>query len=251
MICWESDRNIFNLTHFRQRSILATYSIMAFLVISAYQGTVVALISAPQFLYPPMDTKEMFLTSDRHWLTYGGGHEWYFQNVIFKNTDLIESKKDIFKFDAEHETHGTALGKLLEQPDFYVYFGNYRKLMKEIMQNHADINGEHPFHASKSGEMGAGYIHVLVKKSCYFKKSLDSVLAALFAAGVYEHLQDVEMWKDEILGLRKVRNLNKNEPKEANGITLKYLWIPCVLIFTGYLLAGITFISEKISGCFH
>ena len=225
MICWEADSTIFNLARLRQRSIIGAYAIMAFLIIAAYQGTVVALLNAPQFIYPPVDTKEMFLKSDRQWLTFGGGHEWYFKNIIFKNTDLIKQKIELFKRDPVKGPHEKALEKLLESPELYVYFEDYRKIIRKVKQNYEDHSGKHPFHVSKRGGIGSDYIHFLVRKSSYLKKSLDWVLGALSAAGIYEHLENVELFQNEILGLKNAKKLQKNKTEDPKGITLKYLWI--------------------------
>ena len=119
-----------------------------------------------------------------------------------------------------------------------------------MSQKYADISGKHPFYVSKTGEMGSGYQHILIRKFSYFKESLDSVLGALFAAGIYDHLQDMDHLQNEIIGLKMARNSKRNKVEALKGMTLKYLWIPCGLIFMGYLLACIAFMVEITASCF-
>ena len=249
IICWEADCAAFRLKTTRQRLIIGAYAFMAMLLIFAYQGTVVALLSAPQFVYPPIDSKQMFLKSDRQWLTYGDNHEWYFQYEIFYGTDVIESKKKLFSYGSQLGPHGTALTKLLENPEKYVYFEDSYNIMREILRNFGDISGQHTFHFSKNyGSPNAGgYTYMLVRKSCFFKEAFDFAVGTLSAAGIFDHLRAVVNFKNEIFGLKKARKSNKNiKSNKSDGITLKYLWVPCGLISMGYLLAVIVIALEML-----
>ena len=246
MICWDANNAIFKLKHLRQRFVIGSYAVMAFLIISAYQGTVVSFLTVPQFMYPPIDTKEQFITSERRWLTKGHSHEWFWQDVIFKGTDLIKSKKECFTYERVKGSHFYALNKLLSGPDQYVYFHDFQVLKTEIKRNYVDVNGKHPFYFGKETDIAGGYLYMLLKKSCYFKAALDSALGALRAAGIPNHLRRQEEFRNELFGRKKALEFGRKSisSERPSGIPLKLLRVPCGLISIGYILAALVLFFE-------
>ena len=226
--------------------ILSVYMALSFVLIAAYLGILTSFMSAPQYLYPPIDTVGQLEKS---------GHLFIDVNSIDRNVRSffqlynpeMLNRSVIVPYNRSEQTYLTALRPVIEQPEKFVFIKNYAGAISAIQEDYMDPDGNIPIHFGRDSIGGTGYTVTWFPKHAYFTNAFNVAAIRVHETFIDKYLNRHLLFVGKLRGIRNAKN--KNRPlieSPLQQIKLKQMVPACVIALGSSLCSGLLCVFQIV-----